>query len=216
MHGYAAVLRLLLAQGADVNAQTAFKQTALMAAAEGGHLEAVKALVEAGADMPLDMLDYAAGRGCGAVVLYLLAKGADAKAKPGAYSSPLHDAASNGLPEVIRALVKAGADVNAVNERGETALDWAKSNGRQESVRALRQLGGLQAQQLLQLRTGQVAKLIPLLDDERFAVRQRAYRELRRFGATIAVLLRKAREEATSQQVRTQLDLLLKECEPAP
>lgn len=48
--GHAAVVRLLLAAGADPNLAEGEGITALTVAAEGGHLEVVRLLLEAGAD----------------------------------------------------------------------------------------------------------------------------------------------------------------------
>jgi cytohesin len=214
MGGHAGVIRVLINHGADINARTTWKRSALMAAAEKGFLDTVRALVDAGAKDINSAFRGALSHGRNDVALCLLGKGADPKGVPGEYTLPLHEAATSCSNEVIRALVEAGADVNATNEGGATPLDRAKGNGKYEAVRTLRVLGGLQAHQVLQLRAGKVKELIPLLDDERFAVRQHAFRQLRSFGGIIADLLRSARDETDSTQVRAHLDELLEQCAP--
>ncbi|MCD6047386.1 MAG: Ankyrin [Gammaproteobacteria bacterium] len=101
------ILKLLLDKGADVNAQNDFGKTALMYAIQYGNLDAVKILIDHGANVNLatyklpeaDLTDcantsiaagyrtplmYAAWHANNAVINYLLAKGANPNAKDSA------------------------------------------------------------------------------------------------------------------------------------
>ncbi|KAK3260968.1 hypothetical protein CYMTET_30104 [Cymbomonas tetramitiformis] len=70
----------------------------------------------------------------------LVEQGADVKAR-GGRGSPLHHAALDGKPETIRVLVELGADVDAKNEVGNTPLHSAAAGGSIERVRVLVELG---------------------------------------------------------------------------
>jgi ankyrin repeat protein len=166
-NGHVEVIERLVAAGADVRARDRIIQTALYAAAQRRHEGAVRALLAAKADPNDGSLAVAALRGDPAVVkllldhgadlgrhgahaLYeatragadevvvlLLERGADARGRQGAKSTPLHRAASNCGPEVVRALLARGADPNAREASGYTPLLHAASSGKVENVRAL-------------------------------------------------------------------------------
>ncbi|KAI8428001.1 hypothetical protein MSG28_002305 [Choristoneura fumiferana] len=87
--------------------------TALQAAAQNGHLEVIRALVEAGAD-------------------------ADAEDRDGDRAA--HHAAFGDEPSALRALAAAGADLNARNRRRQTPLHIAVNKGHLGVVRTLLQL----------------------------------------------------------------------------
>jgi ankyrin repeat protein len=79
--GRTETVRKLLVEKANPNAVDAQGWSALQAAAENGHLEAVKLLVAAGADLNYSSLGYTALQGAtkakhGAVVKYLKSQGA--------------------------------------------------------------------------------------------------------------------------------------------
>lgn len=91
--------RILIENGADVNAIEKASETPLHWAAERGHEKTAKLLLE---------------------------KGASPEAKGGAYGeSPLHSAAWGGHFEAARALLDNGASVNVKTWHGETPLHWA-------------------------------------------------------------------------------------------
>lgn len=102
-HGAAAVARLLIAKGADVNETVDGRPTPLMAAAVKGHADIVTLLLDAGA--------------------HINARESETGA------TALTDAARNGHLEVVRILVKRGADVNVTLKDGNTALSWARNRG---------------------------------------------------------------------------------------
>ena len=112
MHRDGAKLRLLLKQGADVNAAQGDGMTALHWAAQHGDVDETKMLVYAGARV-------------------------DAVTRNGNYT-PLHLAAKSGNTAVIRALLEAGANANAkTTSGGATALHMAAAQGNPDAVSAL-------------------------------------------------------------------------------
>lgn len=102
--GNAAMVGVLLAAGADVNAADARGFTALFRACYNGDED----------------------RGYPDVVQALLDAGADREAKIGYGVRPLMYAAGNGEAGVVEVLLRAGAEVAARNEGGRTALMMVK------------------------------------------------------------------------------------------
>ena len=120
-------MKYLLDKGADVNAQNAFGTTALMISATD--IAKVRLLVERGANVNLAskqgrtplfiaaMSDQSAD-----IVRYLVAKGADLKARDAFGNTILTAAAAGNDLNTIRAAIDAGVDVNAVGTTGLTPL----------------------------------------------------------------------------------------------
>ncbi len=122
--------------------------TALMRAAKGPDLEAMEALLDAGANASLGMTKGSnavmilagtrggpgAGNGAAAkaaTALRLLMKhGADVNAPDARGDRPIHSAAQAGSNDMVRLLVELGADPNAKNGAGKTAFDLANAPGR--------------------------------------------------------------------------------------
>ena len=102
---------LLNARGGEDDA------TALMLAAEEGHLALVEALLQRGAEVNATVRDAADGDLDGATALMW--------------------ASENGFPEVAAALLGAGAHVNARTRSGLTALMWACEDGHEAVVALL-------------------------------------------------------------------------------
>ncbi|KAG4256535.1 hypothetical protein FPRO03_14024 [Fusarium proliferatum] len=121
-NGHEAVVELLVAAGADVNATAGnVLQTALQAAAARGHLEVVEKLLAARADVNTaatwrygrTALQAAAEGGYLEVIEKLLVAGADANAAATGYGwTALQVAAARGHLEVVQKLLAAGADAN--------------------------------------------------------------------------------------------------------
>jgi cytochrome c len=101
--GHVEAAKLLIARGADVNAQTTFGPP-LMAAVGIGKIDLLNLLLDRDADPN-------SGRGG---------------------ELALHVAVTLGCLDCVKALVEAGADVNAKADDGKTPLHLAKRNGQRE------------------------------------------------------------------------------------
>ncbi len=105
--GHVAVLRSLLAAGADLTVlDPGMKATALHAAAYAGRAEACQLLIEHGVEL-------------------------DRQGPFNGYTA-LHDAVWQANLDAVRVIVKAGADRTLRSKRGETPLDLARSAGSRE------------------------------------------------------------------------------------
>jgi ankyrin repeat protein len=123
----------------------------LLAAAEWGHFDIVRLLLERGAtvDQPgrdgWTALHAAAYRGHETMVDLLLERGADA-ATPASYGSTTLMLAAGSVsagPGMVRKLLRllSGQDINQVNDLSETALFWSCFWGRTDTVRLLLMAG---------------------------------------------------------------------------
>ena len=150
MQGDIAMVRALLAGGADVNAAQGDGMTALHWAAERGDAALAEMLLYAGAVIePVTRiggytpLHIAARTGSDAVALMLLDAGADATERaPGTGTTPLHLAASAGSAPLATALLERGADPDAREDGwGQTPLMFAASMNRADAIRVLLDAG---------------------------------------------------------------------------
>lgn len=120
--------------------------TALHLAAFFGHPEAVRLLLERGADvdavaanaMAVHPLHAGAASARADVVALLLGAGADPNSTQQLGFTALHEAALNGRLEMVDALVAAGADPGQPDAEGRTAADHAERGGHDELARRLR------------------------------------------------------------------------------
>ncbi|AZL15017.1 ankyrin repeat domain-containing protein [Rickettsiales endosymbiont of Stachyamoeba lipophora] len=139
-------------QGADVNAKVVAypSQTALHIAAQRGHTETARILVqELTADVnATDLygntaLHYAAENGHTETVRVLVQElGADVEAIDKYGNTVLHFTAENGHTETVRVLVQdLGANATATNNNGQTALHYAAEREHTGTVQILAQLG---------------------------------------------------------------------------
>ena len=110
--GQKQAVEYLREQGADIEARSAnnMRNTALIAAAAGGRVDVVAALLASGAEV-------------------------DAR-QTGDYTA-LHSAAAAGNEEMARLLLNHGADPSAKSEQGETPTDMAREKGHHQMVRLL-------------------------------------------------------------------------------
>ena len=149
----AAQVDVLLALGADVDlGNDNDNETAIYNAANNGHLEPVKSLLAAGADVNIadgkgfTALYLASYDGYTEVVQYLIAAGANMDTRSGKGGwSPLHTAADKGKEGVVRELIAAGADVNFRSSGDYTAMYYAAKSGKkaaEDIVKMLAVAGG--------------------------------------------------------------------------
>jgi len=122
----------LAKEGINVNAKTTDGSTALIWAAEKGHVATVSALLDKkGIDIDAKNNDsntalmFAAEKGHIDIVQKLLDNGANVNAKNQYGSDALMCAAWKGQLEIVQELLAKGADVNAKDEKGTSALMWA-------------------------------------------------------------------------------------------
>ena len=125
------------------HAQPAFDPPDLVAAARSSDHQAVRALLEAGADPDATYgdgttaLHWAAHRDSHAMATDLLAAGADVDAADDHGVTPLALASLNGSLSIVDTLLAAGADANAARGNGETPLMTAARVGSLDVVRIL-------------------------------------------------------------------------------
>ncbi|KAL8344915.1 hypothetical protein RB601_005110 [Gaeumannomyces tritici] len=147
-NGHEAVVKLLAAGRANVEAKDKYGRTPLSWAAANGH-EAVVELLLATSKVDVEAKDsndgwtplsWAAENGHKAVVELLLATSkVDVEAKDSNDGwTPLSWAAANGHKAVVELLLATGkADIDAKDKRGQTLLLWAAENGHKAVVELL-------------------------------------------------------------------------------
>ena len=149
MQGDAETVRLLLAEGADVQTARADGLTALHWAAMRSDLELAETLVYAGANLEAvtrlgqhTPLHVASKSGQEAVVKALLAAGSNPHVRTGSGVTALHLAARAGNAEAVVALLNAGADMNVQESTwGQTPLIFAAASNRLGPVNVLMERG---------------------------------------------------------------------------
>ena len=139
----AALVRTLLAGGADANDAQVDGTTALHWAAYHDDLETARLLVAAGAGVNavnrygVPALSLAARNGNAALVQFLIEAGADPNAALLGGETVLMTAARTGSLAAVEALLASGADPDVQERREQTALMWAAAEGHTGIVDAL-------------------------------------------------------------------------------
>lgn len=128
--------------GADINALNALGEQALMHAAWKGHAEAVRWLLDRGAqvnrpDRQWSALHYATFAGHEHIVQMLLAAGANIDARSTNGSTVLMMAAREGHESVANLLIARGANAGVRNDANDSALQWSLRHGHIRIARAL-------------------------------------------------------------------------------
>ena len=129
--------RLLARDPSLVNAFGADGNQPLGLAAFFGQVDAVRQLLDRGAEvstaarnfMQVQPLHAAVAARSQPAVELLLAHGADANARQQVGYTPLMGAASGGREDLVDLLIAHGADVRLVSEDGKTAADVARDHG---------------------------------------------------------------------------------------
>ncbi|XP_012236923.1 ankyrin repeat domain-containing protein 50 isoform X3 [Bombus vosnesenskii] len=142
-HGYADVVRVLLASGACADHADCDGWTALRAAAWGGHTEVVTILLERGAAVDhqdkdgMTPLLVAAFEGHKDVCELLLEYEADVDHCDATGRTPLWAAASMGHGSVVSLLLFWGCYVDSIDNEGRTVLSVAAAQGGTDVVKQL-------------------------------------------------------------------------------
>lgn len=144
-----AVVRLLLAKGADPNAKDNIGKAPLLTAVNAGHEILVRLLLESGADLQSKgrygetALLLAAQTGHDGIFKLLLEKnnnlGLEPKDRLG--RTALLVAAWNGHKTIVKQLLESGADLELKDNMGRTALLWASEGGHEAVVELVLEKG---------------------------------------------------------------------------
>lgn len=137
--GSAAMVELLLANGANANAMAGIGQgsgTPIQKAAERKGLEVLQAFVKAGADIGYLLHTVLAAKKIEAARI-LIQAGADVLLKDAHGRQPLHIAAKEGMIEAVDLLLKRGAPIGARVTEGHTPLHLAASGGHLATLEVL-------------------------------------------------------------------------------
>lgn len=123
----AAVARVLIEKGANLESMNDVKQTPLQVACESGSVEVARCLIESGADLDTrcrhgrSLLHLASSMDIKTTKL-LVEKGADLEVKDEHGETPLHLACWHGRVETVAFLLDQGADIEARSLNGNTPL----------------------------------------------------------------------------------------------
>jgi ankyrin repeat protein len=134
------MLETLLKNKANVLKINKYGDSAPMLAAIDGHLEAVKMLAAAGADLdPVGWtpLIYAAFNGHVDILRFLLDQDVDIDAQSANGTTALMAASRNGHLAAVTLLLERKADPDLANQKGGTALDMSRTAGNSEITNLL-------------------------------------------------------------------------------
>ena len=142
------LIKLLLDRGAKFTKNRGDMITAVMTAAEAGHVENLKLFLALKPDVNvkdiagMSALMHASRRGQAETAKMLLAAGAKVNDADNSGRTPLMHASMNGAADVVKALIARGAAVNAKDKSGHTALMLAaKYSGNPEVASLLTKSG---------------------------------------------------------------------------
>ncbi|XP_076441134.1 uncharacterized protein LOC143280384 [Babylonia areolata] len=136
-------VKVLLCQGANLQATDGAKNTPLHLACRGGHaamaalLLQLRAKVDAHNSDRQTPLHVGCASGHLAAAKLLLDQGADVMAQDAQRASPLHLACSKGAAELAAVMIEHGANVQAEDKAGVTPLFLASQGGHRDAARVL-------------------------------------------------------------------------------
>ena len=136
-------VKIVIENGANVNAPGGEHGNALRVASYNGHKEIVHLLLAHGADVNVrggefgTALQAAAHKGHQQIMQILVDGGADVNAQGGEYGSALQAACLGGDPQTVQILLDRGADVNAQGGIYGSALQAACHYGDRQTVQIL-------------------------------------------------------------------------------
>lgn len=132
---YQAIVKLLLAKGADVNAIDSNGRTPLFDAVAAGNKGVLGLLCKHGADIRVidkagtNLLLHAASEQLLGPINFLIKAGIDINSQDGDGSTVLHWAAAQGNRKLIEAVLSQGADACKKDKKGSTPLHLAACQG---------------------------------------------------------------------------------------
>ena len=146
------VVRMLEMRSIDVEAKEGkFGWTCLHIAADNGHLDICRLLLDKGAQVEAKdnrgctPLHWAAREGYVEIVRLLCDRGADVEAHDNDGRRPLHRAALYGHISVVKELIEErNAEINARDDIGWTALTWAREVNKHDIAAYLVSHGGIE------------------------------------------------------------------------
>ncbi|XP_031635743.1 serine/threonine-protein phosphatase 6 regulatory ankyrin repeat subunit B-like [Contarinia nasturtii] len=134
------IAKILIENGANVNAEGWLKRTPLHMAAVDGRTDTLKMLIEKGANVNAEdyykntPLHNAAYYGHTDLLKILIEKGANVCAEDNEYETSLHKAARRGYTDIVEILIEKGANVDGKDEFKETPLHQAAGKGHLDIV----------------------------------------------------------------------------------
>ena len=142
--GNADMVRLLLKNGADLDAKDDCDNNALHIACSKGHADVANRLIKAGCDVAsiagngATALHLAARKGHDDVIDLLLEHGMNIESVDGKGATPLHAACSGGYEHVVLLLIKHRANVHAVDGKGKTPRQIATKKGHDDCAKIIK------------------------------------------------------------------------------
>lgn len=134
------IIRILLKNGANVNAKTHKHSSPLHFAAKTNMSLVIKILLDGGADrnergkFGFTALHYAANNSCLNSIDFLLKEGLDINEKDDFGFTSLHHASYKGNAETVKFLLKKGADFTIADNYGNTPLHYVAREGRTSKI----------------------------------------------------------------------------------
>jgi ankyrin repeat protein len=145
LEGNAEIVRLLIEEGADVNAMTGrvFFASSGSDSAEATFISAISLMMARDLNNRTALM-YAAEQGHAEIVRLLIEAGANVNTIGWQNRTALIYASECGDVECVQSLIDAGADVNVVTNGGETACTIASREGHSQVVALLKEAGAKQ------------------------------------------------------------------------